>query len=361
MNKFGLLVTGPVGSDKNIGDYIQSLAALQYTDGYCCYIEKERIALFNNHEKMKTIMNAWYMWHPDNWPPMEEAINPLLISMHISPLMFDQMLACGGKEYLIAHGPVGCRDTGTLKLLKEAGVPSYFSACLTLTLGRTYRYQGERKGVYFVDAFFPPIRYVNGGKAVYQPMNLVKAAFYFFRNMKKVSFLARKSFFKGRFKLQTYYNASMFYQVYSSMFTDDVLLNAEYSSHMLPVSSTWNHDELLDAAKHLLHKYARAKLVVTSRIHCALPCLGLDTPVVFVTNKDLESTENRWNTPGRFGGLMQLFRVVCYNSKNRLRTNDRALSEMTKFSGGNVPFVNKDDWREYEAQLHEKCMDFMKS
>ena len=30
MNKYGLLVTSPVGPDKNIGDYIQSLAALQY-------------------------------------------------------------------------------------------------------------------------------------------------------------------------------------------------------------------------------------------------------------------------------------------------------------------------------------------
>lgn len=356
MNKFGLLVTGPIGPDKNIGDYIQSLAALQYIDGHCCYIEKEKIAKFDGNERIKTIMNAWYMWCPDNWPPMEEAIIPLLISIHISPLMFDQMLANGGKEYLIAHGPVGCRDTGTLKLLQDAGIPSYFSACMTLTLGRTYRYQAARKGIYFVDPFFPPIRYVNGGKAVYQPINLVKAVFYFFRNMKMVNSLARKSFFKGRFKLQTYYNASIFYHAYSSMFSDDVLLSAEYLSHMLPVSSTWNHDELLDVARQLLHKYACAKLVVTSRIHCALPCLGLDTSVVFVTNDDLESA-----APGRFGGLMQLFRVVCYNSKNRLRTNDRALFEMAKYSGGNVPFVNKDDWREYEAELHEKCMDFMKS
>jgi polysaccharide pyruvyl transferase WcaK-like protein len=37
-------------------------------------------------------------------------------------------------------------------------------------------------------------------------------------------------------------------------------------------------------AKRLLKKYARAKLVITSRLHCALPCIAFGTPVIFINN-----------------------------------------------------------------------------
>ena len=34
-------------------------------------------------------------------------------------------------------------------------------------------------------------------------------------------------------------------------------------------------------AKKLLDKYSKAKLVITSRLHGALPCLALNTPFIF--------------------------------------------------------------------------------
>jgi hypothetical protein len=39
-------------------------------------------------------------------------------------------------KYFNSHGRVGARDLGTLELLRKAGVESYFSGCLTLTLER---------------------------------------------------------------------------------------------------------------------------------------------------------------------------------------------------------------------------------
>ena len=36
-------------------------------------------------------------------------------------------------DFLKTGGPVGARDTRTLTKLKEMGVPTYFSGCLTLT------------------------------------------------------------------------------------------------------------------------------------------------------------------------------------------------------------------------------------
>jgi hypothetical protein len=40
--------------------------------------------------------------------------------------------------------------------------------------------------------------------------------------------------------------------------------------------------ERLGKAEELLRLYAGARLVVTSRLHCALPCLALGTPVLFI-------------------------------------------------------------------------------
>ncbi|WP_264821067.1 polysaccharide pyruvyl transferase family protein [Acinetobacter schindleri] len=36
----------------------------------------------------------------------------------------------------------------------------------------------------------------------------------------------------------------------------------------------------------MLEKYSTAKLVITSRIHCALPCLAMGTPVIYINGFD---------------------------------------------------------------------------
>lgn len=240
--KYGLLVTSPVSSYKNIGDYIQSLAAKQYINDDYCYVEKEEISEFSSDEEVRVIMNAWYMWHPENWPP-KPCINPLLISMHISPLTADRMLSQKGKEYLIKYGPVGCRDLGTKKILDDANIPCYFSACLTLTLGRTYGFKGNRNGVVFVDPYIPPVRYVVDGHAVYYPLNLLRSIGYYIKNFSKINKLvAEKHFFRARIKLISYYNASMFYHAYSSRFSDDILFSAEYLTHMILLEEGDNND-----------------------------------------------------------------------------------------------------------------------
>jgi hypothetical protein len=53
-------------------------------------------------------------------------------------------------------------------------------------------------------------------------------------------------------------------------------------------------------ANTLLDVYARAKLVITTRLHCALPCLALGTPVVFL--------HERYAEDRRFDGLREYLR-----------------------------------------------------
>lgn len=358
-NKFGLLVTSPVGPDKNIGDYIQSLAALQFIPDNSSieYVEKEQISDFSSDEKIKVIMNAWYIWHPENWPPKESAILPLLTSIHLSPLTADKMMSKSGKDYFIKHSPIGCRDIGTSEILTKHRIPNFFSGCLTLSLGKSYKHKEDASGIIFVDPYFPPIRYVNQNSTTYFPGNVVKSIWYFIKSPRIIKKLAKKSFFKGRLTLQTYYNAAMFYHAYSNMFTDKAILDGEYVSHMIPVKGVNSQEEWLNIARSLLNKYSKAKFVVTSRIHCALPCLGIGTPVIFVLDKVMNDTQNIFNAPGRFGGLLDFFRVARYQD-NKVTAIDSEIKTEEKLSE-DFSFKNKTNWIPYKENLVKSVEHFI--
>jgi exopolysaccharide biosynthesis predicted pyruvyltransferase EpsI len=47
-------------------------------------------------------------------------------------------------------------------------------------------------------------------------------------------------------------------------------------------SNTVGIEARLDRAKALLNLYAQAACVVTTRLHCALPCLAMGTPVLLI-------------------------------------------------------------------------------
>ena len=89
------------------------------------------------------------------------------------------------------------------------------------------------------------------------------------------------------------------------------LLTKEDLKHVQVLSQFYSADEIPTnearflKAEDFLRKYAEARLVITSTIHVALPCTGLETPVVFLQNMDdsIEST-------CRFKGLLDLLNVV---------------------------------------------------
>lgn len=123
---------GVIGySTDNIGDDIQSVASLRFLPSVDRVINRERLYRYDG-PRTKMILNAFYMDSPKHFPPSDK-IDPLLISMHVTPSKRKGLLKTS-KRYLIDHGPVGCRDMTTLKWLEENDVPAYFSGCLTSTL-----------------------------------------------------------------------------------------------------------------------------------------------------------------------------------------------------------------------------------
>ena len=365
-----VVVVRPKGKYKNIGDYIQSIAARQFYPRIDGYVDRED--LYNlqaeNNKPIKIIMNGCYLMYPEKWPPSNNII-PLFVSTHFFPFKIEKILE--KKEYLGKHSPIGCRDSGTMNYLRNEGVECYFSGCLTLTLGNIYHYNEgkKRKEILFVDPTFPILK---RNQITFEMF--LKLSIFFLTNIKKCCYFAKKDFFRdygnsnGRdFRpkgikgiLRRIYKATSFYITYRTKFDDDILFSAEFLMHELSVDeyNSPSDEGWCNIADSYLKKYMTAELVVTSRIHAALPCLALKTPVIFVNSDIVDSQSISFNTPGRFGGIIDLFRNM-YVNKFEIFTKDEKL-RLFKRINKKTKFENKDDWEMYAIDLNNRCKYFVK-
>ena len=356
--KNGLLICSGTGKTKNIGDYIQSLAQKQFLDTVDCYVEREKMDEFESDEKVNVIMNGWFMRHPEKFPP-STAINPLFVSFHIVPRNAFRLLKPQVVDYLKRFQPIGTRDTGTCDLLREHGIESYFSGCLTLTLGLNYHSEEKDDKVYFVDPYYE----LGNGEEQSFLFRLLTAIYRYFLYRKKVahfidSFVCefRSPVSKLSEKWDKKLMIASFYHTYSSIFTNEILYNAVYVTHKAKQSAFKDDDEKLNYAEDLLKKYAKAKFVVTSRIHCALPCLGIETPVLFVTSSKLEGDSLR--SAGRFGGIIDFLHVLRWTPKGIRNCSSLIISEEEKMSERTC-FQNKDNYVKYKLELIHRVREFL--
>lgn len=328
-------------NELNIGDYIQALASAQFLPQIDGFIQREELKDYDS-EECKVIMNGWYMHHPEQWPPSDK-IHPLFVAFHINSLAKEQLLSQESLDYLKKYEPIGCRDAYTRDLLIEKGVNAYFSGCMTLTLGYTYKSKRREDKCYFVDPF------------VYREDKLFKKIqnlLYLLCHWKSATTIADK--WPGSCsRLRKRISVSYFLQQYRKIFTKDTLLKAEYISqqNMEYKSSFKTDSERLDEASRLINKYACARLVVTSRIHCALPCLGLDTPVIFT-----ERTSQSESSACRLHGLKEFFNILSID-KHGLKTD---FHHNEKISISTAP-SNKYIWKEYAIKLERVCLNFINS
>lgn len=330
-----------VSSEKgvNIGDYIQALASAQFLPHIDGFIQREKLKDYSE-EECKVIMNGWYMHHPEQWPPSPRII-PLYVAVHFNTLAKDVLFASSSIEYLKKFSPIGCRDTYTRDLLLEQGVEAYFSGCMTLTLGYKYHSEEKEDKCYFVDPYF--VTHWNLFNVIY---NII----YLLRHWNSIDVIAKK-YPEAKKGLRKRMILTTFYREYSRLFTKETLINAEYICQQdLSYKRNFETEEArLQEAERLVKKYAKARLVVTSRIHCALPCLGLETPVIYTENGNQSEA-----SACRLGGLRDLFTIARWNNNKlvpQFETNG-------KISMHNTP-RNKNLWRQYANKLIEKCVYFV--
>lgn len=324
----------------NIGDYIQALASSQYYPHVDGFLDRDEDLNSYDEEPCKMIMNGWYMHNPQNWPPTGKII-PLFVAFHLNVLVREELTSSISVNYLKKHQPIGCRDTNTMDILTSAGIKAYFSGCMTLTLGKKYHNEEKDHTTYIVD----PILSVDYGlNNIYQALRVIV------RHPLDIINLLKKDglhLHDGKNKLKKIVKTALYYKVYSKMFSKDIIMNSTYIHHY--VENKNDDFYLLDKAEQLVKLYAKARLVITSRIHCALPCLGLETPVIYLREK-----ADDYISTCRLGGIEDLFNMVEINDGD-LQSNFKIDSVI---SSENYP-VNKDSWKVYAQELDNRCKKFI--
>ena len=204
----------------NLGDDIQSLAVsrlLPRVNGHVC-----REALNSVDTNCIVPMNGFFM-NTNNWPP-SPFVRPVFFAFHVRPEAVDTVFSTEGIAYLKRWQPIGCRDVGTLELMRRHGVEGYYSRCVTLTLPR--RDGNPVDGEVFLVGVSDAARHA-------LPRSLRKQA-----------------------------------------------IVVDQAKVRLPITRT---SLKLALAQELLDVYRqRARLVITSKIHCAMPCIAMGIPVVFL-------------------------------------------------------------------------------
>jgi len=231
--KYGLLY---YKETDNIGDDIQTYAQKQFLPEVNYLIDREELNLFVPKEKgyVATIMNAWYLHNKAAWPP-SPYIKPLLTSMHFSINKRlnggDDYIKGEGAEYLIKHGPVGCRDEETVKRLNENGVPTYFSGCMTLTL---------------------------------KP----------FTNLEKKDYICAVDVDEKTLE-----------KIKESTNREIKVITHAVNPEEISVKTI--EERMLEVEK-LLKTYQEAHLIITSRLHTMLPSVALGTPTILIHKEEYE-------------------------------------------------------------------------
>lgn len=336
----GLMIYKSYDGLFNIGDYIQSLAAKQFIKSDIVYINRERLDEYIG-SPIKLSMNGWFLHEPNHWPPAER-INPLFVSFHLNSDAYELLESKTSIEYFKKNQPIGCRDFTTMNLLLDKGINAYFTGCLTLTLGEKYKNKKCNDAIYFVDPYFE------------HKKNLTSILKYFYvviLNYGKISRMSKLIY--GASTIKTILKTAAFFKDYIKIFDSEVLESAIYVNQEIYESRFSSEDDKYNYAKELLNNYATAKYVVTSRIHCALPCLSMETPVLYVENVNQALTSYC-----RLNGLRELFHIIKYDKGNMEFSFDNLKNKKIK---KDILFTNKQDYLVLKDKLILKCNDFFNS
>jgi hypothetical protein len=230
-------------------------------------------------------MNGWFMEAPTHWPPSKN-IEPLFISFHLNPTAEKGMLTPEGIAYIKQYQPIGCRDFYTQRTLEKHGIKTYFSGCLTLSLKREafLKKDIERTGILVIS---PLERLLPQGKN--QDSNLLKRQF--LNGVRQI---------KQPFKNQRYKQATKRLNDFLIQLDEEI----QYHSQLLD-PQRYSETERIQAAEEQLMRIGSAKMVITSRIHSALPAVAFGTPVLFLSD-GLEHP----NQKSRLEGLESFFRIL---------------------------------------------------
>eukprot|EP00277_Geminigera_cryophila_P012691 CAMPEP_0179434810 /NCGR_PEP_ID=MMETSP0799-20121207/19056_1 /TAXON_ID=46947 /ORGANISM="Geminigera cryophila, Strain CCMP2564" /LENGTH=607 /DNA_ID=CAMNT_0021213825 /DNA_START=1398 /DNA_END=3218 /DNA_ORIENTATION=- len=221
----------------NSGDEVQDFVGLQFMPYLSGFVDRDEGL---PHADGWLIGNAWYGAKGTKWPPGPLA-RMLMVSFHTEGELIKTMK--DNIQWLLKYnmevGPVGARDLYSLREFEKMGIDAYFSLCMTLTLDFGHRKKNHtRSHIVVVDVrkeHLPPA----------------------IRNDPSV-----------------------------------VYVSAEHGGCR-------NRTKRFERAFYLVQLYAKsAKVVVTSRIHAALPAAAQGVPVLWVNSPWLPGGGGKMRTEG---------------------------------------------------------------
>ena len=263
----------------NIGDEIQTIAGIQFLPFLDFFLDRNLQIAPDTRGNHTVFFNAMWANNRLKWPPSEN-IDPIMLLVHISR-QFREVVSSSSKtiEFLKSKAPIGARDLATKRYLDKIGVQSFFSGCMTLFLQINSRLLKRRDDtIYIVDLSKENMKLL--------PEQIVM----------KSKFVQHQFVYGQRDKLTT-------------------------------------KERFVDAYK-ILEKYSQAKLVITQRIHAALPCVALGTPVIFFNAPKMPGGGGSLsNSSERVTGHVNLFHSIDLY----VLTMKQAKEKLSKFDWTNPP------------------------
>lgn len=214
-------------STENLGDHIQIISGLRLLSRLGVaperYIDRDNeIAsapgLDEEEAPVGILLNGWFKTNRMEWPPHPK-LAPLIYGFHIRLFQCPELVSDEAIDFYRKHQPVGCRDAYTEDLLRSKGVEVFTSNCLSLSLPRRIDTPSTQTEVFVVS-----------------------------RDRRIEDYIPPTI---GPYTFVSHYSGSN-----------------DFTGNMARA------EELLDMYR------TRAKLIVTTLLHCALPAIAMGIPVV---------------------------------------------------------------------------------
>lgn len=245
------------GNICNLGDYFQTIAteeALSSIHGEeCKFVHVQRNQLID-HPGGTCVMQGWYEHEDLGFLPGSDT-RAVWIGTHFTENVCKSLMSLFQNSAYRLYD-VGCRDKATLEFCRQWGISSYFSRCLTLTLPRRTKEDAKNADtVYLVDC---------SDKLI-------------------------------------------------SLLPDGIKSEAKIINQRLFIREPWQSWMICrEEAEKLLEEYKQhARLIITSALHCAQPCIAMGIPVVFINPGYNE--RNRFSS---MDGLVPQYSIQDLENKN---------------------------------------------
>lgn len=212
----------------NIGDVFQAIAVSDHLSSVDIVVDRENYSRYSDKGSVLLIANGWYMHEYRNFPPPDN-IKPIYSSVHFSNT--EILKSKSNRDHFSKFSPIGARDRKTLWMLRAANIPSYYSGCFTIGIKRRPPLDVAEE-LLIVDGVDHPL------------------------------------------------SEKQIQRINSSLRLSGRRVSHDPSNRDLPFEEY--RKAAMKHANELLRQYCSAKCVVTTKIHCALPCLAMGVPVILV-------------------------------------------------------------------------------